>query len=331
MVIMSPTQTGSAKGDARVRVNKRLQLHLLHGDDEAAIENCKQAIVEAHLTQEEREENYREIVPSGSPPTLRRVLGELVAELSTVSFLPGAKRVVTLYPVQDFFEARAAKSKAAKSREAKVAAGDAPKRTSSEHLAEFIEKELPHLPAVLIVIVTEDYEKWKRISAKNPVVELAAKLGGLQAFKETGPQFAFFDALFARKTPEAIELWREWLTRTGASPKPYQQLATQMRLLLQAKTASSDQLRKRGISNAQFANDFMPDEWDKNLFALKPEWRQEKLVRAAANFTFTELIAAYEKLDEIQKYAIPLNSDPFVPDKALLAELWITELTVLKN
>src|SRR5262245_44805928 len=105
---MRPASVAMSANKAPVKplpkVDKRQKFHFLYGDDQAAIENYKHAIVEAHLSAEEREENYREIVPSGSPPALKKVLGEVVAELSTVSFLPDVSRVVTLYTVNDFFD-----------------------------------------------------------------------------------------------------------------------------------------------------------------------------------------------------------------------------------
>lgn len=311
---------------APLKIDKKRQFHFLHGDDEAAIENAKRAIIETHLTPEERDENYREIIPSGSPPALKKVLGDVLAELSTVSFLPDSRRVVTLYTVNDFFEAKAAKTARAKAKA--VAEAVAQKRSSSEHLAEFIENELPNLPAVLIIIAIEDYEKWKKVSPGNPVVNMATQTGALRIFKEESPQFAFFDALFERNTGRTLELWRSWLQRTGVgSPKPYMMLASQLRLLIQAKTAASGQLSQRGITRQKYAAEFMPLEFDKSLFALRPEFRQQKLTRAAGNFTLIELLNAYEKLEPLQKFAIPLNSDPYVPDRNLLAELWIAEFT----
>ncbi|MBX7247177.1 MAG: hypothetical protein K1X53_16895 [Candidatus Sumerlaeaceae bacterium] len=320
--MMSYARTASPSKAASPKVNKKAQFHFIHGDDEAAIERCKSAIVEAHLSQEEREENYREIIPSGGANQLRRVLGDVLSELSTVSFLPDTKRVVTLYTTQDFFEAKAAKSKAKAAKEA-----DPSKLTPSDHLAAFIEKELPKLPGILIILAVEDYEKWKRVAPANPVVQLAGRQGTLQVFREQGPQFAFFDALFARKTGEALALWRAWMEQTSGAPKLYFALAAQLRLLIQAKTAASNQLAARGLSKADFARDLMPSEADKNLFSLRPEWRQEKLTRAASNFTFQELLGAYEKLEELQRFAIPLLSDPFVPDKSVLAEFWIMDFT----
>lgn len=308
------------------KVDRKKKFYLLHGDDEAAIENFKHAIVGAHLSLEEREENYREIIPSGSPPSLRKVLGEVVSELSTVSFLPGVSRVVTLYPVSDFFEARAIRTRAAAKRAAKEAEDAAhQKRTPSEHLAQFIGNDLSSLPAVLIIIVVEDYEKWKRVNAKNPVVELAQRLGTAVNFREQGPQFAFFDALFARQSLEAVRLWREWVRRAAGSPKPFFSLATQLRLLIQAKTAASSQLQTRGISREQYGSEFLPEERDRNVFALTPDWRREKLMRLSGNFSFAELLGAYEQLNPILKATIPLNSDPFVADKQLLSELWIAQ------
>src|SRR5262245_50815423 len=97
-----------------VKVDKRQKFHFLYGDDEAALENYKHAVVEAHLSASEREENYREIIPSGSPPSLKRVLGEVLSELSTVSFLPDVSRVVTLYTVNDFFDGKATKPRGKK-------------------------------------------------------------------------------------------------------------------------------------------------------------------------------------------------------------------------
>jgi hypothetical protein len=123
-----------------------------------------------------------------------------------------------------------------------------------------------------------------------------------------------------------MTLWRQWLEVSAGSPKPYVQLAAQMRLLIQAKTVASPQVKNRGITRAKFAQDFLPTEPDRNLCSLRPEWRQEKLARFASNFSFQELLTAYEKLEPLQKYAVPLNSDPFVPDRRLLAELWILEL-----
>lgn len=312
------------------KIDRARKFHFIHGDDERGLENFKHAVVEAHLTNEEREENYREIIPTGQPPSLKKVLGDVLSELSTVSFLPDVTRVVTLYTVNDFFEAKfggGGRGKAgAKSKPA--AADTAAKGTPSGHLAEFIETELPGLPAVLIVLVVEDHEKWKRVNVSNPLVALAANTGALRAFKEESPQFAFFDALFERRTGKALTLWRQWLERTGtANPKPYTALATQVRLLLQAKTAGSGQLAARGVNRARFASDFMPTEADRNVFALRPDWRLKKMEEAAANFQFSELLSAYAALEPLQKYAIPMNSDPWVPDRTVLAELWIARLT----
>ena len=323
---MASPKQASRTGKDTPKVDKQAPFFFLHGDDESAIERFKMEIVTTHLSHEEREENYLEIIPSSGRGSLRNVLGDLVAELSTVSFLPGVKRIVTLYPVADFFEAGASKARSAKAKAATTATVP-PKRSASDHLAEFIEKDLPELPAVLICLAFEDYEKWKRISTANPVVAAAQSRSALYAFKEPGLQFVFFDALFARRTDEALDLWRAWLDRTDGGPKAYQQRAMQVRLLLQAKTAASNQLKARGVSVQRFASEFMPAERDKNFFALQPEWRQDKLRRFSNNFALGELLAAYEKLDEIQKYAIPLNSDPYVPDKALLTELWIIEFT----
>lgn len=314
-------------GNPISRIDKSRKLFFIHGDDEAAIERAKDQIVNAHLSREEREENYFEIIPTGNPPQLKKVMDDVLSELSTVSFLPDITRVVTLYTVNDFFDGKGATRRGSKAKK-KAAEPEVAKKSASEHFAAFLERELPKLPAVLIIIVLEDYEKFKRVSTANPVVAFAQGQSAVYCFKEDSPQFMFFDALFARQTTRAIELWREWQRRLPGSPRPYMMLASQLRLLIQAKTASSPVLQQRGIKKSEFAADFMPHEMDKNLFALKPEFRREKLIRAAGAFTFQELLDSYEKLLDLQRFAIPVASDLYVPDRELMAEAWILQFTM---
>jgi len=306
------------------RIDKNRKFYFLHGDDEAAIERAKDQVVNAHLSREEREENYFEIVPTGNPPQLKKVMDDVLSELTTVSFLPDITRVVTLYTVNDFFDG---KGGARKSRSKKAEPKEGAK-SYSDHLAKFLSTELKNLAAVLIIIVVEDYEKFKRISTANPVVQFAQNQSAVYCFKEDSPQFLFFDALFARQTSRALELWREWQRRLPGSPRPYMMLASQLRLLIQAKTAGAPLLQQRGVKKSEYASDFMPHEPDKNLFALKPEFRREKLIRAAGAFTFAELLSGYEKMLTLQKFAIPTPSDLYVPDRELMAEAWIIEFTM---
>lgn len=307
------------------RVDKKAKFFFLHGDDEAAIERAKDQIVAAHLSREEREENYFEIVPTGNPPKLKKVLDDVLSELSTVSFLPDVTRVVTMYTVSDFFEAKTGGRRRATKKKAEPEAG---KRSHSDFLAEFLERDLPGLGAVLIVIAVEDYEKFKRVNSSNPVVQFANNRSAAYCFKEDSPQFLFFDALFARQTTRALELWREWHRRSPGSPRPAMLLASNLRLLIQAKTASNPVLAQRGVKKSEYAADFMPHERDKSLFAIRPEFRRDKLIRAAGAFSFSELLDGYEKLMELQKFAIPSASDLYVPDRELLAETWILDFTM---
>src|SRR5690606_16758622 len=162
-------------------------------------------------------------VPTGNPPQLRKVMDDVLSELSTVSFLPDVTRVVTLYTVNDFFDAKGGSAR--RGRGKKKAEETAPTKSPSEHFARFLQEELKALPAVLIVIAVEDYEKFKRVSTANPVVQFAQSQSAVYCFKEDSPQFMFFDALFARQATRALELWREWLRRAPGSPRPYMLLA----------------------------------------------------------------------------------------------------------
>ncbi|MCX7626119.1 MAG: hypothetical protein N2Z21_07905 [Candidatus Sumerlaeaceae bacterium] len=317
-MMTTPPDSGQLTAAQR-RALERAQFFFLHGDDLAKIENFKEEIVNTHLRAEEREENYNEYgMLGGALTALRSVLGDVIAELSTVSFLPTAKRVVTLYNIQDFYEAR--------TRTAKKGRGQSKDTKSpSEILVHFIENDLPNLPAVLIIIAPEDYEKRRRVLPTDPVFASAKRQGSAYCFREVGPQFAFFDALFARNSAQAIRLWRDWQERVGGSPRPYFALISQLRLLIQAKMVASRIYERRGVRFEEFVEKMLPADEDLNVMRLSPDWRREKLMRASANFTLQELVTAYEKLEPLAKYAVPLASDPFVPDRQLLAELWILE------
>lgn len=298
--------------------------YLLHGDDEAAIEGAKSAIVESLLEPEMRGDNYTEFGGFGQSIQLSRTAADVLGELTTASLLPDSRRVAAIYQPADLFEARARRKTAPK--KAKAAAPAADQRTASERLAEFIERSLPEATASLIIIVLEDYERFRRIQEANPLVQLAARSGTLFQFRDRSPQFEFFDALGERDTRRALTLWREWLDRAPSSPKPYLQLALHLRLMIQQKALAGNLLQSRGLDRKTFEEKHLPAEREYSVARL-PDWRRDKLRRHSANFSLGELLAAYEELEPLQKYAIPLNSDPFVPDRESLAELWILRLT----
>ncbi len=303
---------------AERRAISRSQFFFIHGDDLARIENFKEQVVATHLRAEEREENYNEYGALGSQTSLRSIVGDVIAELSTVSLLPGTKRVVALYNIQEFYEGRSQAKK-------RGSAGEKGALTPSEILARFIEKELQTLPAVLIVVAGEDYEKGRRVAKSDPVFALAQKMAAERVFSEAAPQFAFFDALFSRNAEEAIRLWRDWLERVGGSPRPYFALVSQLRLFIQAKMLTSQLYERRGVSRKEFETNMLPDDPDYNILKMRFEWQRQKLITWSKNFSLVELLSAYEKLETLAKFAVPLASDLSVPDRQLLSEVWILE------
>lgn len=315
----------------RYRVIPGGKFYFLHGENVVGMEQFKNDIVNANLRDYERDENYVEITPTTGAGALGRVVGELTNELSTFSLLPGVKRVVTLYTCSDFFSSGepAGRKKVApaatKTTKAKSAGTATPKPTASAHLAEFIEKELvPKLDAVLIIIVEEDGEKFRKAAPANPVMKLAANRSIVYEFKEPAIQWAFLDALYERRLPETLTLWRKWYEQTGGAPKIYWALASNMRLIIQAKIAATG-LRSRNITPEKFGNDYLPTEAKNNVMKAAP-FRKRKIESAAGRFTLGELITAYEKLGAIMKFAIPMSSDTYVPDRAVNAEYWLIEL-----
>ena len=311
----------------RYRVIPGGKFYFLYGENQVGMEQFKNDIVDANLQGYERDENYVEIIPATAAGGLARIMGDLTNELSTFSLLPGVKRVVTLYTCNDFFSAGDAggrKPRASAKSKTPAAAGREAAPSPSAHLARFIETELlPKLDAVLIIYVLEDGEKFRKVSTANPVMKLAANQSVAYEFKEPALQFLFLDALLARRLPEALSLWRKWYEQTGGAPKMYWALVSNVRLLIQAKVAATG-LRSRGITPDKFASEFLPAEARNNVMKLAP-FRRQKLDAAAGKFTLVELLGCYERLSELMKYAIPMSTDVYVPDRALLAEYWIIE------
>ncbi len=326
MTVRPPMETHDLNIDPRKL--RRQQFFFIYGDDQVKMENLKLAIVHAHLSEEEREENYNEYGALGSQVSLSSILGDVIAELSTESFLPGSKRVVALYGVRDFYGGKESEESGGTSKK-KKGKGASPK-SSSEILADFVRNTLPSMPSVLIVIAPEDYERGRTVSTKNPVYAAAKESSSVYHFREQAVQYAFFDALFARDTATALQLWRQWRERVGNQPRPYFALVSQLRLLLQAKILASRLYQKKGIDQETFITTMLPPDRNANI-AMQPDWLREKFLRQSRRFSLGELMESYEKLEILVKYAVPLSSDPSVPNRDLLSEIWITEFCAKKE
>ncbi|NLD62184.1 hypothetical protein GX645_07010 [Candidatus Sumerlaeota bacterium] len=329
----------STSSASRYRVIPGGKFYFLYGENEVAMEQFKRDIVSANVDSQNRDENYAEIIPKAGAK-LSSVMPDLLTELTTYSLIEDAQRVVTLYTCPDFFTSGDSSTVARKGKSAKTTktTKSATKSTSdavakspsaSQHLAEFIEMELlPKLNAVLIIFVLEDGEKFRKASPSNPVMKIATKRNVAYEFKEQNVQWLFLDALFERRTADALSLWRQWYEVTGGAPKMYWLICANLRLLIQAKIATSDAvLSARDLTRQKLGDDYFPADAKTNLLKLTAAFRRQKLERCAAKFSLKHLLDCYEKLRDLMKYAIPLSSDVYVPDKALLSEYWIIEFS----
>ncbi len=327
---MNPINTTSDTASKHhYRVVPDGKFYFLYGENEPAMNEFKNDIVNGNLDVDQRDENYTELTPT-SANGLKGVLADLESELTTYSLLPDAKRVVTLNTCRDFFTAGATTKRArTKKPAAKTPKGVSAAPTPSEHLARLIENELlPKLAAVLIIIVKENSEKYDRVSKDNPVVKLATKLNAAYEFKAQNTQWLFLDALFDQNTAAALSLWRQWYKETGGAPKMYGTICSNLRLLIQAKVGtSSNILKAHGLTKDKLASDYFPNDSRNNVLKLASAFRRKKLERAAARFTLSHLLDSYERFSDLMKYAIPLSTDVYVPDRGLLAEYWIIRFT----
>ncbi|MCX7766316.1 MAG: hypothetical protein N2246_06405 [Candidatus Sumerlaeia bacterium] len=188
---------------------------------------------------------------------------------------------------------------------------------------EFLKQHFLKLSNVLIFICLENPDKGRWINTMSPMLTFMKAHGYVTAFRSQLRQ-NFIDSLLARDGLQAIKDLRRWWARTKSPVPMFNALVTTLELLLQAKLLCDR--RRYLLVEQEFREKFLKRSMTVSIYKEYPS-RQQKLLKAAENFSFRHLLTAMEKLLELNVYVFPQQSDRYVPDIQTLLETFILNFT----
>lgn len=291
------------------------EIYLYYGDDEAAINEAKIRLIQQLVPPEKREHNLSEFTPTANRFTLplRQIMADLIAELSTASLFKDSFRLTVVYNLDAFYQ---------ESEEGKEKT-KAPKKSPVDSFIDFLQHQFFKRSNVLIFICQENFDKGRWINATSPLLTFIKSHGYVTAFRSQLRQ-NFIDSLLARDGLQAVKDFRRWWARTKSPVPVFNALLNTIELLLQAKLVSE---RKRYLLAEQDLKEkFLKRSMTVSIYKEYPS-RQQKFLRAAENFSLRHLLAAMEKLLELNIYVFPQQSDRYVPDIQPLLETFILNFT----
>ncbi len=284
------------------------ELHLIYGDDEAAINETKIKLVNKIIPQSERDQNLSEYEQPANRPTLslKKILPALLAELSTRSLFGGSKRVVVVHNLESFYK--------------QSSSGDG---KALEALLDFLEHKFPSTDNVLIFVCLENPDRGRWVMKSSPLFALIKKIGSHRSFRSNLRQ-TFISSVLDRDTVKAIEDMRQWWSRTKSPPQIFNALVSTIELLMQAKLYSDRD--KLNLSEKTLKENYLKRSMTVSLFR-EYATQQKRFLKASQNFTLKELTDAIERLLEINVFIYPRQSDKYVPDIQTLLEKFVIEFT----
>jgi hypothetical protein len=296
-------------------------IYLLHGDNEARINEAKLRLIGKHLSPELRAHNLTEFSPVGQRwiTSLEPILAELISELSLPSLLPEANRVVVVYNLADLYQKKARKGP-------ESAKGTKTKETAAlKYLLDFLAGPFQHSPNVLILVATEEQGKYRTLNKKSPLYVLVKKTGIIQEISDRPLRYRLTDALLAQDTPQCIKAFRQWFASYDKARQDiFKSVLSDIHLLLQAKILNAKETSFG--ANKQLRHILFPKELQANIVQQHP-YRKKKFQDAALQYSTTQLTCALKYLLRLNRALYPLQYDRYVPDVQVMFEVFLVGLT----
>ncbi len=295
------------------------EIYLLHGDNEARINDAKLALISKHLSPELRSHNYIEFSPTAPRWTvsLDSVVADLISELSMPSLLPDTKRVVVVYNLSELYHR--------KPRKGADSTNDKKKNTSMQYLLDFVSGPFQHVPNVLILVAVEDQAKRRSVSKKSPLYALLKKTGVVQEMSDKPLAYRLTDALLTQNTSQCIKVFRQWFTsHEKARQSIFRTVLNDIHLLLQAKILNAKE--STFATDKRLKEILFPKEFQGNILQ-QHSYRRKKFQDAALLYSTTQLSYALKYLVRLNTTLYPVQQDRYVPDLQVMFELFLLRLT----
>ncbi len=297
-----------------------MHIYLIHGP-EIEVQNERMRVVDALLPEDQRDENLTEFAPGNRQLTLSALLPDLLAELGTISFFPGARRVAVVQNLCDFWTS-------GKDAEAKPAAAKGKKGQKSadpvERLIRYFEDDFDSTGNAVIFTVAEDPDKRIAVDGKKKLVQWIKEHGKVRSFENRRPwTWTLGDAILKKDLTGALSEFRLGY-RKGQSDQAlaaHAAILRQVRFLLQAKIVAAMSGRQSEVAAAEM----FPADPKGNLMKMH-SYPRGNYLKAAPYFSTTQLTQSLADLYTIYTHILPQQSDVYVADVGLLIERLLIRL-----
>jgi hypothetical protein len=299
-----------------------IAVHLVHGNDEARVNEARFALIRRHLPNGEEDGEVVDLRgPGNQPLQLDRCAGQIIEELGTMSLVPDQKRIVVVWELMDFRSGKegSLREEKAKKSAKKAAKKGAATRDPATMLEDYIRESGGDSENALIFVFNEDDDR-KRVSKTSSAFQLVQRLGNVQEFSEKRVDWALEDALFARRADESIRLVREWEERGGNAFRILTTLNGFVQLLLQAR------LEMEAVREGRQARGAFAAEGLRPSLATVPDFKARKFRQMAGDMSMEKLRECLGMLNQVQKAMFPTGEELVVPDAGELTEVLLIRL-----
>ncbi|CAN5358323.1 hypothetical protein BH09SUM1_BH09SUM1_32470 [soil metagenome] len=283
------------------------QLYLIHGNNETDVSNARFDLVNKLLTAEERDSGLTEIRgPGNQPLSLDRASSEIIGELGTASFIPGAKRVVVVYDLKELFGSKGGPKPKAK---AKTTAPAKLKVDRTGAFLEWMKDILPTTENVAIFVCQENEEKFKAVSQESALFQFIQRNGVVIEKKEKPIQYEFEDHVYSGNVAGAVTLLREWIKRTGSDSggrgKIYSTLSGIVETALQARCVQ-DAKRDGVPENQVIVQEGFP------TLGRMPPFKVKKVHAFAQKMTMETVLGLVRETARLQAIMYPTGEEDYI-------------------
>lgn len=322
----------------------RVHAYLFFGDQVEKLLGARDQVLSMFLEDEEqRLAGLTEIVPSGNSKavSLEKELPSIVADLSTRSFIAESTKVVVIHtPAEIYGAARKPKARAkaapvasaspASSKKRSKGQDDAPPRTAEDEedevladMLHWFEKGLLETGNVVVLLGFEDQSDSREVNDRHPLVELIARIGYSQMFRDKKLFFDIEDAILRRDLPGWLRSSRDLWRPNKSDTTVYGATLRALRFLLQAAILHAETERGRRPTPEQLEAMF-PASPQTNLFKAA-QFIRDKYGRAKSAYRTQDLLEAFDALLEVHRALRPAPGDS-VPDAQPMLERIVVRL-----
>lgn len=308
----------------------QVPIYLFYGNRTDEILRARDEVLDMLIEKEARFESLTEYQAQGQSYgiELNKVLPDIAGDLSTLSFIPGAQKVVVVTNPMELYAAGAArprKKKAKKKSTAKSKARAAPEKPKSDgqEYLRWIQDELKETGNHLILIALEDESAGREVNDRHPIFQTIGRMGHFQKFRDTKAFWRIEDSLIGRDPKNCLEAIQDlWKPGKGDS-NVYGAVVRCLRFMLQANIGRE----RNAVRDAEKLALYFPSRAQFSLFRAG-DFVQRKYTARPLPYRTGALLEAYEEVLEVYKALRPRPGETYVPDARLLLEKALLKLFV---